>query len=285
MATLISLDGRLLRPAEARISVFDRGFLYGDSIYEVLRTYGGRLFEEGAHLDRLSRSAELIGLSVPVSRGTLLARSARLLRAAGNGETYLRIVITRGEGELGLDPALARGAQVLLLARALRTPPPELYRDGVKVSIVEASRLPSDAVDPAAKTGNYLASVLALREARLRGGHEALRLDALGQVSEGSSSNVFAWLDGRLVTPPVRGILAGVTRRVVLSLANALGIPAVEAPLTRGDLLRAAELFLTSTTRELLPVTSVDDARVGDGRPGPTTLKLLAAFRLRAAQV
>ena len=285
MTTLVSLDGKILPPGRARISVFDRGFLYGDSIYEVLRTYRGKLFETEAHLDRLERSAALIGLTLPVSRATLLARSVRLLRAAGNTEAYLRLIVTRGEGEIGLDPALAVDPREVLVARALHAPPPELYRDGVRVCVVGVRRTPREAVDPAAKTGNYLNSVLALREARQQGGYEALMLDALGQVTEGSSSNVFALLDDRLVTPPLRGILEGVTRRIVLSLAASLGIPSVEAPLWPADLLRASELFLTSTTRELVPIVAVDGARIGDGRPGPTTLRLLQAFRDRTATI
>ncbi len=282
MGTLASIDGRLVPPGAARLSIFDRGFLYGDSIYEVFRTYRGHLFEAEAHLDRLERSGELIGLVLPVPRGLLLARIERTLAASGNDESYVRLVITRGEGEIGLDPALARNPHVVVIVRPLAPPPPDVYRDGVEACVVHVRRNLREAVDPAAKTGNYLNSVLAVREARARGAHEALMLDANGRVTEGSSSNVFAVRAGGLATPPLDGILEGVTRRVVLDLAGQLGLPAAETPLGPEDLFAADELFLTSTTREIVPLVRLDGRAIGSGRPGPVTRRLLAAFRARA---
>ncbi|MHB8416806.1 MAG: aminotransferase class IV [Myxococcales bacterium] len=282
MTTLVSLDGRLLPPSRAKISVFDRGFLYGDSIYEVLRTYGGRPFELPAHLRRLARSAALIGLELPLSSAALRRRIEAALRAARNREAYLRLIVTRGEGPIGLDPALAVRPHVLVIVRPLAPPPSELYRRGVEVRVVDVRRNLRQAIDPAAKTGNYLNNVLALREARARGGYEALMLDAEGYVAEGSTSNVFAVFGREVRTPPLDGILAGVTRGLVLGLARRLGLRAKEQRLRPGDLRRASELFLTSTLRELVPIVRIDGRRVGAGVPGPTALRLLEAFRRRA---
>jgi branched-chain amino acid aminotransferase len=279
MSTVVSIDGRITPPKRARISVFDRGFLYGDSIYEVLRTYGGQLFELPRHLARLRRSAELIGLDLPLSEELLKGRMADAVRASRTSESYVRLIVTRGEGEIGLDPALAVDPHVIVIVRALHPPPPEIYRDGVEVAVVDVRRNSRLAIDPAAKTGNYLNSVLALREARARGAYEALMLDTQGRVTEGSSSNVFAVLAGRVVTPPLDGILEGVTRRVVLDLARSLGLPTAEAQLLPEDLLRAEELFLTSTIRELVPIVRVDGRTIGSGKPGALTLRLHEAFR------
>jgi branched-chain amino acid aminotransferase len=281
--TLVSFDGRLLPPARARISVFDRGFLYGDSIYEVLRTYGGRPFELPAHLKRLGRSAQLIGLRLPLPAAAFQRRIEAALRAARNRESYVRVIVTRGEGPIGLDPALAVRPHVLVIVRPLHAPPAEIYRRGVSVSVVDVRRNLRQAIDPAAKTGNYLNNVLALREARARGGYEALMLDARGRVAEGSTSNVFAVFGARVVTPPLDGILAGVTRGLVLALTGRLGLEARERSLRPVDLRRADELFLTSTLRELVPIVRVDGRRVGSGTPGPITLRLLEAFRRRAS--
>jgi branched-chain amino acid aminotransferase len=180
MSTVVSIDGRLFPPGRPTISVFDRGFLYGDSIYEVLRTYSGRLFEVEAHLARLRGSAQLIGLTLPLPAEHLQTRMADAVRASRTTESYVRLIVTRGEGEIGLDPALAVDPHVIVIVRALHPPPREVYRDGVEVTVVDVRRNLRQAIDPAAKTGNYLNSVLALRQARERGGYEALMLDSQG---------------------------------------------------------------------------------------------------------
>lgn len=287
MGLVVNLDGRLVAPEQAVVSVFDRGFLYGDSVYEVMRTYRGEPFEILAHLARLARSAELIALSLPWSLERVAAETRRTLAAAGNPESYVRVIVTRGSGELGLDPALAQDGRVVIIAKELVPPPPEAYRQGVKVALVEARHAPRESVDPAAKTGNYLSRVLALREARARAAYEALMLDGAGRITEATTANVFAVRGGGLVTPPLEvGILEGVTRQVVLSLARRAGLPVREAHLLPADLLGADEVFITSTTRELVPVVAVAagevEHRIGAGRPGPVTLRLLADFRERA---
>jgi branched-chain amino acid aminotransferase len=286
MPTVIDLDGVLLPPAEARLPVQDRGLLLGDSVYEVLRTYGARPFELHLHLARLSRSASLAGLDLPWDETRCAAEVLRTLEASRGGdvpdpeaapwnvgERSVRVLMTRGGGEQAPEVPPA----AVVIAEPLHAPPLSAYREGVKVLLVEGER---GRVDPAAKTGSRLTHVLALRAARAAGAHEALFVDAGGRVTEGTSSNLFAVLGGRLVTPPLAvGILEGVTRGVVLSLARREELAVEEAPLLAGDLARAEELFITSTGREILPATRLGDAVVGGGRPGPVTMALHAAFR------
>jgi branched-chain amino acid aminotransferase len=293
MPTIVNVDGALLPPAEAAISVFDRGFLYGDSVYEVMRTYGGVPFRSSAHLMRLAHSAERIGLSLPWDARRTAAEVARTLAAARGedpvdpdaapwnvGERYVRVIMTRGAGEIGLDPALAVDPKAILIVRPVHGPPMSAYRDGVKASVVAVQHHAPQALDPTAKTGNYLSHVLAVREARAASAHEALMLDRDGFVTEGSTSNVFAVKAGDLLTPPLAiGILEGVTRDIVLELARAAGIPAREAKLRPRDLEEADELFLTSTIREIVPVTRLGDRRIASGRVGRLTERLHAAFR------
>ncbi len=296
MPTVVNLDGDLVPPAQAKVSIFDRGFLYGDSVYEVVRTYGGRPFEEEAHLARLRHSADRIGL-VPKWDAARTAREiARTLEAARGGdsrdpaaapwnagERYVRVVMTRGAGEIGLDPALAVNPVALVLVQPLAGPPAAAYRDGVAAAIVGVRRAPPAAIDPSAKTGAHLPNVLAVREAREAGAHEALLLDGAGFVTEGSSSNVFAVAGGTVRTPPLgAGILEGVTRGVVLRLARSEGVRAEEVPLRPEDLEAADEVFITSTVREIVPVTRLGPHPVGGGRPGPVTRRLHAAFRALA---
>lgn len=295
MATLVNLDGALVPPAEAKVSVLDRGFLYGDSVYEVIRTYGGAPFEIGAHLARLAHSAERIGLAPRWDGPRTALEVARTLAAAralgpapappdaapwNAGEWYVRVVMTRGAGEIGLDPALAVDPRAILVVQPLAGPPARDYAQGVAAAIVGVRRASPAAVDPSAKTGAHLPHVLAIREARAAGAHEALLLDDGGFVTEGSSSNVFAVSGGRVRTPPLAaGILEGVTRGLVLRLARAEGVPVEEVPLRPEDLEAADEVFITSTMREILPVVRLGGRAVGAGRPGPVTERLHRAFR------
>jgi branched-chain amino acid aminotransferase len=296
MPTIVNLDGVLVPPAEARVSIFDRGFLYGDSVYEVIRTYGGRPFEEEAHLARLRHSAERIGLSPKWDSARASREIARTLEASRGGdppdpeaapwnvgERYVRVVMTRGAGEIGLDPALAIDPVALVVAQPLSGPPARAYREGVRAAVVGVRHVAPEAIDPSAKTGAHLPNVLAVREARASGAFEALLLDGRGFVTEGSSSNVFAVSGGVVRTPPLAaGILEGVTRGVVLRIARAGGIAALEAPLRPEELEQADEVFITSTVREIVPVTRLGERRVGGGGPGPVTRRLHEAFRALA---
>jgi len=299
MPALVNLNGDIVPPAEARISVFDRGFLYGDSVYEVVRTYGMRPFELELHLRRLAASAARIGLELPWSASGIGDEAERtLLQSRGGdapdpeaapwnvGERSVRIVATRGSGEMGLDPALASDPLLVVIVLPLRGPPAQAYRHGVSAWPVGRPGGLRRGGDPAAKTGEHLFHVMAVKEARARGAHEALLLDGAGNVTEGASSNVFAVQGGELVTPPLAaGILEGVTRGVVLCLAEELGVRVRQEPLSLRAVEAADEVFLTSTVREVLPVTRAGDRTIGRGEPGAVTRLLHAAFRSRADAV
>ena len=298
LPVLVNLDGDLVPPAEAKVSILDRGFLYGDSVYEVVRTYRRRPFELRLHLGRLAHSAERIGLRLRWDADRTAAELARTIDAAGRlpappadpeaapwnaGEWSARIVMTRGAGELGLDPGLAADPLAAILLVPLAGPPARAYAEGVKVILASTPRPSPRAVDPTAKTGAHLPHVMAMAEARAADAHEALLCDGQGRITEGVSSNLFTIRVGRLRTPPLAaGILEGVTRGVVLALARSEGLQVEEVWFEPDELRGAEEAFLTSTHREILPITRVGETPVGDGRPGPTTRRLHAAFRAMA---
>jgi branched-chain amino acid aminotransferase len=281
MSIRVHVGGRICSPEDAHISVFDRGFLHGDSVYETIGTTGGRLFALAEHLDRLERSAAALAIPIP-PRPEIERAIADTVAAAGNPETRVRVMVTRGAGPLDLDPATAGHPALVVIAQSLGGPSPRMYDGGVAVAIVSVLRNLPAAIDPAVKSGNYLNNVLALQQARRQhpGAHEAILCAAGGSVAEGASSNVFAVVDGTLLTPSLRvGILDGVTRGKVLALARAEGIPCQETEFLAPAELRAAhELFLTSATRGVLPVTEIDGKRVGDGKPGPVTRRLMESY-------
>jgi branched-chain amino acid aminotransferase len=286
MSTTVMIDGRLVPPEQALVSVFDRGFLYGDSVFESWRTYGGSLFALNEHLARLERSAERVLIELPVSRDVLRAEILGALAAHGSSEAYVRLMLTRGVGRaLGLDPELAERPLRVLLVSTLSPPASALYEQGIAAITYRAER-PSDAPAVAdAKIGNYLLAVLAMRAARAAGASEALLEDGHGAILEGATSNVFAVFRGILVTPPESSaILPGITRSHVLGIARNMGLPIELRTLRKAELAQADEVFVTSSIRELVPVVRIDGARVGPGAPGPITLELLRRFRERAAQ-
>jgi len=279
MAIRVHIDGRVCLPEEAKISVFDRGFLYGDSVYETIGTVHGRLFAATDHLVRLERSAERIGLRTP-PRAELERAIAETMAAAGNAESRVRIMVSRGPGKLDLDPASAHDPKLIVIVGPLNPPSPEMYRRGVGVAIVSVARNSPRAIDPAVKSGNYLNNVLALGEARRRdGAYEAILCAADGSIAEGASSNVFVVSAGAVLTPPTEiGILDGITRAKVLELCRANEIPARPVRLSPEELRGADEVFITSATRAVLPVTRVDGQPVGTGEPGPVTRRLMGAY-------
>jgi branched-chain amino acid aminotransferase len=274
------IDGAIVGPADARVSVFDRGFLYGDAVFEVLRTYGGVPFALDEHIARLRRSAERVFIVLPVDDVTLRREVERAVAASGNDESYVRIVVTRGTGPLSLDPDTAGHPLRVVLVDAVSPPPREAYERGIAAILVHTRRAVDGTAAEGAKVSNYLANLLAMREAKARGAHEALIVDSHGHVVEGASSNVFVVLGGGIATPPeTAGILAGITRAGILRAAADLGMTAVERDVPVADLLGADEVFITSSIRELLPVVRVDDRPIGSGVPGPVARALHAQFR------
>lgn len=277
MGRAVSIDGAITKPEEAKVSVYDRGFLYGDGVFETLRTYRGAPFALLDHLERLESSARSVGIRLPVSTRVLEREVAEILGAAQNPESYVRIMITRGQGPLGLDPALAADPLRVLLCEPLTALPAELYRQGVSV-VTDRTERAADAA-PGAKVTNYLAGMLALQRAKAKGAHEALLLDVEGYVLEGVTSNFFLVIEGELLTPPTSLILPGITRAHVIRCAEREGIPVRYGSIGAGDLRGATEAFLTSSLREVLPVIRVDEAPVGDGRPGEVTRRIHRAYR------
>lgn len=284
MGFFASVNGRIVPADQARVSILDNGFTFGDSVYETLRTYGGRPFLLGRHLARLRGSAARLGISIPASDGGLEADLGELLARAANGESYIRLIVTRGVGDISYNFERVQGPTVVMAAKPFQPYPEAHYRDGVDVVLSSVRRNHPLSLDPAIKSCNLLNNILAVREAQARGAAEPILLNHAGEVAEGASTNVFAVRAGALLTPPLEaGILAGITRQFVLELARELALRAREESLPVDALLSADEAFLTSTTRELMPIRSIDARPVGSGRPGPLTRRLLAVYRDRAA--
>ena len=276
----VSIDGEVVDSGEARVSVFDRGFLYGDSVFEVYRTYHGVPFAEREHLERLARSAERLMISVPVSLDVLSAEVRATLDAAGEGDWYVRVLITRGSGPLTYDLSTATTPLRVIIVAPVSVPPAEYYRKGVAVRLLEASRPTDDERASGAKASNYLANLLALHEAKQKGAQEALMLGRSGQILEGASSNIFIVKNGKVRTPePQPGILVGITRATVLQAAADAGIEVEEAEVRPEQLYGADEAFITSSIREVMPVVSADGRTIGAGVPGPVTQRLHEGYR------
>jgi len=276
----VYLNDRFVPQEEAVVSVFDHGFLYGDGVYETLRAYRGRVFKLADHLARLERSASRIQLHLPAGPERLADLVRETLSRNLLQEAYLRITVSRGAGEIGLDPALCKAPTLVIIAKPFQPYPESIYAEGVAVILARTRRNLPEALPPQVKSLNFLNNILAKMEAKAAGAHEALMLNHRGDVTEGTTSNVFVVQEGRLRTPSVEcGILDGITRELVLQLASELNIPSEEARLSIADLLRAEECFLTNTTQEVLPVTRVDGHVIGDGRPGVLTRRIHASFR------
>ena len=276
----LSTAGRPLDPAEATVSVFDRGFLYGDSVYETLRTAGGRPVELARHLDRLRRSALGIGLEVPFADAELRRVIAETHAASGNADSYVRVIVTRGTGPLMLDPRVSASPLLVVLVQELKLPAPALYEAGLSVRIVDVHKISARSLDPTLKTGNYLNSIQALRQATQSAAEDAIMCSPLGHVAEGATSNVFMVRGGRLCTPSLAtGLLEGITRALVIALAGELGVPCSEATIMPDELRAADEVFLTSSVRGAMPVTTLDGAPVGDGKVGAVTRRLMTRYQ------
>jgi len=280
VAQTVYINGEHLPLAEAKVSVFDHGFLYGDGVFEGIRVYGGRVFRLDEHLRRLYRGAKAILLTVPLTPEELWAAVLECCRRNQLQNGYIRLVVSRGPGDLGLDPRkCVDGATVVIIADSIALYPKEVYEKGLDLITVVTRRNPPSATNPAIKSLNYLNNIIAKIEVTQAGCFEGIMLNQEGYVAEATGDNIFVYRDDRLITPPVHvGILEGITRAVVLSLARELGISVMEEPFTQYVVYSSEECFLTGTAAEIAPVVKVDGRVIGEGRPGPITRRLMAEF-------
>ena len=276
----VYINGKFRDETEAMISVFDHGLLYGDGIFEGLRAYHGRVFKLKEHIDRLFCSAKAILLNIPMTHEQLVRATVDTCRQNQVQDGYIRLVVTRGVGTLGLNPNRCKEPSVIIIAGKIQLYPPELYQKGMDIITVPTVRNLHSALNPAIKSLNYLNNILAKIEANNAGCEEAIMLNAEGFVAECTGDNVFIVKENQLLTPPLTaGALYGITRRVVLDLGVELGFKVTETNLTRYDLFNADECFLTGTGAELVPVVKLDGRVIGTGKPGPITERLVAQYR------
>lgn len=276
----IYIDGALLEREQAKISVFDHGLLYGDGVFEGIRFYGGRVFRLEQHIERLFDSARAICLTPNLNPAEMTAAVLETIRANELRDGYVRLVVTRGEGNLGLSPEHCPRSTVIVIASKITLYPPEMYENGLKVVTCATRRIPHGALSPMVKSLNYLNNVLAKIEATRAGAGEGLMLNEQGMVAECTGDNVFIVKRGKLFTPPIAsGALVGITREVVIELAEEAGLEVSEPQMTRYDIFTADECFLTGTAAEVIPVAELDYRPIGDGKPGPITRDLIARFR------
>ncbi len=279
MPRIIFMNDRLVPEDEAKVSVFDHGLLYGDGVFEGLRSYSGTVFRLDAHLDRLWASARAICLEIPLSKAAVAKAVNDTLAANKLSDGYVRLVVTRGAGSLGLDPNRTANPQVIVIADTISLYPREFYEQGLKIVTAATQRVQSAALSPRIKSLNYLNNIMAKLEGLRAGCVEALMLNHKGEVAECTGDNVFVVRSGVLLTPPPdAGILEGITRNAVMELARTAGIDCREATLTRHDLYTADECFLTGTAAEVIPVVDIDGRMIGAGTPGPVTKQLTTAF-------
>lgn len=279
MAKLIYLDGDLVAPEEAKISVFDHGLLYGDGVFEGIRVYNGRIFRLAEHLRRLYDSARAITLEMPLNPEELQQAILATVRANELYEAYIRLIVTRGVGDLGLDPRKCPNPTVIIIADCIALYPDEFYEKGLSVIVCATRRNSPDALDPSIKSLNYLNNILAKIETIHAGVPEGIMLSGDGYVAECTGDNIFVVRDNQLLTPPVAvGNLNGITRQVVMEIAEDEGLPVREEAFRLLSVYTADELFLTGTAAEIIPVVEVDGRPIGDGLPGPVTRKLREHF-------
>ncbi|MBS0658234.1 MAG: branched-chain-amino-acid transaminase [Verrucomicrobia bacterium] len=276
----IYIDGEFYDKENAKVSVFDHGLLYGDGIFEGIRFYNGRVRRLEAHIDRLWDSAKALCLTIPMTKAEMTEALLETLRVNGLEDGYVRLVVTRGVGNLGLDPNRCERASVIIIASTISLYPEELYQKGLMIITCATRRMSFAAMPPAIKSLNYLNNILAKIEANQAGAAEALMLNEAGYIAECTADNVFVVKKGRIFTPPVSaGSLRGITRGLVFEIAEELEIPITEVELTRYDVFTADEVFLTGTAAEVVPVRECDTRIIGDGKPGPVTHRVTKRFR------
>ena len=279
MTMKIFLNGQLVGKEQAVVSVFDHGLLYGDGVFEGIRVYGGNVFLLKAHIERLYESAKAIRLEIPMTQAAMIQATKETAAANGIGDGYIRLIVTRGAGSLGLDIRRTSDPQVIIIADTITLYPPEIYQNGMNLITASTIRNHPAALPARIKSLNYLNNILAKIEGTDAGTVEALMLNHKGEVAECTGDNIFILKNGVLKTPsPDAGILEGITRNAVLQLAREAGIPTQETTLIRHDLYVADEMFLTGTAAEVVPVVSLDGRKIGDGKPGPITQRLLELF-------
>ena len=275
----IYIDGKYYDEKNAKISVFDHGLLYGDGIFEGIRAYNSRVFRLREHIDRLFDSAKAILLEIPISHAAMMKAVVDTCRKNKLRDGYIRLIVTRGKGTLGLNPNRCKTPSIIVIADKIQLYPPELYERGMAIVTVATTRNLSNAVNPAIKSLNYLNNILAKIEANNAGVEEAIMLNSEGFVAECTGDNIFILKGGRMMTPPLSaGALYGITRGVVMDMAREASIPVSEPNLTRYDLFVADECFLTGTGAELIPVTKIDGRVIGTGKPGPVTKSLVKNY-------
>jgi branched-chain amino acid aminotransferase len=273
--TQVNMNGKLVGKADAKVSVYDHGLLYGDGIFEGIRIYAGKVFRLHEHVERLYESALHIDLTIPWSREKMAEEVLRTVAANQKQDGYIRLVVTRGAGSLGIDPNKCKQPQVVIIVDDISLYPQKMYDEGMAVITSSYIRCHPNTISPRVKSLNYLNNILAKMEATRAGVPEAIMLNHLGEVAECTADNIFLVKHGVLRTPPITaGILEGVTRNTVIELARAAGIEVQEVALTRHDVYVADELFLTGTGAEIIPVVKVDARAVGGGKPGPITRQL-----------
>jgi branched-chain amino acid aminotransferase len=292
MVAVAYVNGRICSQQDALISVFDHGFLFGEGVYEVIRTYDGEPFLLDRHLRRLRTSAGMLALKVATTDAEFEANIRSTMSAleaapgAIRSDYYIRIVLTRGVGDMTYDPAASPAPTTVIILRPLAPSPPEIYEKGVTIALVPIVRNHPGTVSPLIKSNNLLNNAMAMQEAMRRGAFEGLMRNYRGELAECAQSNIFIVRHGELMTPPLTaGILSGITREFILEFAQAIGIPGHETMLHDEDLFTADEAFLSVTTREIIPVVRVDDRVIGNGQPGPITHMLLVEFRRRAREL
>ncbi|WP_100399808.1 branched-chain-amino-acid transaminase [Bacillus sp. FJAT-44742] len=281
----IYLNGEFVKKEDAKISVYDHGFLYGDGVFEGIRVYHGNVYKLEEHLERLFNSAKSIMLNIPYTMDELTDIIVQTLKKNALRDAYIRLVVSRGVGNLGLDPTTCAKPQLIVIAEELAIYPKELYERGLEIVTVATRRNRPDVLSPKVKSLNYLNNILVKIEASLAGVSEALMLNNEGYVAEGSADNVFILRKGVLLTPPgYIGALEGITRNAIVDLALDMGYEVKEEPFTRHDVYTADEVFLTGTAAEVIAVVKVDGREVGEGKPGPETQRLLKAFRQKVVE-
>ena len=276
---LVYLDGEFVPEEEAKVSVFDHGFLYGDGVFEGIRAYNGKVFRLDEHIDRLYDSAKVIDLKIPVTKEEFKNIILETLRKNGLRDAYIRPIVTRGKGDLGLDPRKCPKPTIIVITIEWGKLYGDLYEKGLKAVTVCVRRNAIDALPPSIKSMNYLNNILAKIEANAKGGDEAIFFDTNGYLSEGSGDNIFIVKNGEVLTPPTLNNLRGITRAVTIELIHELGIPFKETNLGLFDLYSADEVFVTGTAAEIAPIVIVDGREIGDGKPGKITRMLMEKFK------